>query len=140
MSLNKVILIGNLGTNPIIRTTQDGKEIANFSLATSEKWKNKTTNEKNEKTEWHKIIIFSPGLIKLTKDYLRKGSKIYLEGQLQTRKWQDQKGIDRYSTEIILKAYTGIIKILSSKSKEEISQQESSESEEYQELDNEIPF
>jgi single-strand DNA-binding protein len=111
-SVNKVILIGNLGLDPEIRTTQEGKEICNIRLATTESWKDKNTYEKKEKTEWHKVVIFSTGLINLAKNYLKKGSKIYIEGSLQTRKWQDKAGNDRYSTEIILQNYNSTLTML----------------------------
>jgi len=115
MSLNKVMLIGNVGQDPEIRATQQGKEIANLSIATSEKWKDKNTGEKREKTEWHRVVIFSEGLVKVIKQYVKKGDKLYIEGQLQTRKWQDQSGQDRYSTEVVLQGYNAKIDMLSSK-------------------------
>ena len=105
MSVNKCILIGNIGQNPEIRATQDGREIANFSLATSESWKDKATGERKDKTEWHRIVVFSQGLvgiIKEGKNWIKKGTKLYLEGKLQTRKWTDSNGIEKYSTEIVL--------------------------------------
>jgi single-strand DNA-binding protein len=104
-SINKVILVGNLGTDPEIRSTQDGKEIANFSLATSESWKDKNTGERKSKTEWHRVVIFQPGLVSIAKQYLKKGAKVYLEGSLQTRKWQDANGQDKYTTEITLQGF-----------------------------------
>jgi single-strand DNA-binding protein len=104
-SVNKVIIIGNLGKDPEIRTTQDGKEIANMTVATSENWKDKATGEKKEKTEWHKVVIFNDGLAGVAKNYLKKGSKVYLEGSLQTRKWTDKDGAEKYSTEIVLQGY-----------------------------------
>lgn len=100
-SVNKVILVGNLGADPEIRRTQDGRPIANLSIATSESWRDRNSGERREKTEWHRVVIFSEGLCKIAENYLRKGSKVYLEGQLQTRKWQDQNGNDRYTTEIV---------------------------------------
>ncbi len=99
-SVNKVILIGNLGKDPEIRQTQDGRKIANFNVATSESWKDKNTGERREKTEWHRVVLFEP--ISKVADYLKKGSKVYLEGSLQTRKWQDQSGQDKYTTEVVL--------------------------------------
>jgi len=114
-SLNEVTLIGNLGRDPEIRTTRDGKEIANFSLATSEVWKDKATGEKKEKTEWHNIVIFSEGLTRIAKTYLKKGSKIYLKGQLQTRKWADNTGQDRYTTEVVLQNFNATLILLDSK-------------------------
>lgn len=115
MSINKVILVGNLGQDPEIRSTQDGREIANFSLATSESWKDKNTGEKKDKTEWHRIVIFSQGLVGIAKNYLKKGTKIYLEGSLQTRKWTDNQGVEKYTTEIVLQNYNSTLQILDSK-------------------------
>src|SRR5207342_2414705 len=99
-SVNKVILIGNLGKDPEIRRTQDGRPIANLSVATSESWRDKATGERKEKTEWHRVVIFNEALCRIAEQYLKKGSKVYLEGQIQTRKWQDQSGQDKYTTEI----------------------------------------
>ncbi|MAT32863.1 MAG: single-stranded DNA-binding protein [alpha proteobacterium MED-G10] len=104
-SINKVILLGRLGADPEIRMSQDGKKIAKFSLATSESWKDKQSGEKKEKTEWHKVIIFSSGLADITEKYLKKGSLIYIEGQISTRKYTDQSGIEKYITEIVLQGY-----------------------------------
>ena len=104
-SINKVILLGRLGADPEIRMSQDGKKIAKFSLATSESWKDKQSGEKKEKTEWHKIVIFSSGLADITEKYLKKGSLIYIEGQISTRKYTDQSGIEKYITEIVLQGY-----------------------------------
>ena len=104
-SINKVILLGRLGADPEIRVSQDGKKIARFSLATSESWKDKSTNEKKEKTEWHKIVIFSSGLAEISEKYLKKGSLIYIEGQVSTRKYTDQSGVEKYITEIVLQGY-----------------------------------
>jgi len=112
MSVNKVILIGNLGKDPEIRATNDGREIASFSMATTESWKDKNTGEKKDKTEWHKIVIFSQGLVGVVKNYVKKGSKLYIEGQLQTRKWTDNKGEDKYITEIVLKNFNSTLQIL----------------------------
>ncbi|HAK63234.1 MAG TPA: single-stranded DNA-binding protein, partial [Alphaproteobacteria bacterium] len=105
--VNKVILIGNLGRDPEIRTTQDGRRIANLNIATSESWKDKSTGERREKTEWHRVVIFNDGLAGVAQQYLHKGSKVYIEGQLQTRKWQDQSGQDKYTTEIVLQRFRG---------------------------------
>src|SRR5258708_1555811 len=101
-SVNKVILIGNLGADPEIRRTQDGRPIANLRVATSESWRDKATGERKEKTEWHRVVIFNEGLCKIAEQYLKKGAKVYLEGALQTRKWQGQSGQDRYSTEVVV--------------------------------------
>ena len=109
-SLNKVTLIGNLGRDPEIRSTADGREIASFSIATSESWKDKATGERKDKTEWHRIVVFKEGLIHTIKSYLKKGNKVYIEGQLQTRKWLDNTGQEKYSTEIILQGFnSGLI-------------------------------
>lgn len=104
-SLNKVTLIGNIGKDPEIRATHDGREVANLVLATNESWTDKNSGERREKTEWHRIACFNPGLINVIRNYVKKGSKLYIEGQLQTRKWQDQSGQDKYSTEIVLQGY-----------------------------------
>src|SRR5437868_7730277 len=104
-SVNKVILIGNLGKDPEIRRTQDGRPVANLSVATSETWRDKATGERRERTEWHRVVIFNEGLCRIAEQYLKKGSKVYLEGQLQTRKWQDQSGQDNYSTDVMLQNF-----------------------------------
>ena len=111
-SLNKVILIGNLGNDPEIRSTNDGREIANFSLATSESWKDKVTGEKREKTEWHRIVCFNEGLVKIIKEYVKKGTKLYIEGQLQTRKWLDNANREKYTTEVVLQGYNANLILL----------------------------
>lgn len=113
-SVNKVILVGNLGADPEIRRTQDGRPIANLRIATSESWKDKNTGEKREKTEWHRVVIFNEGLCRVVEQYLKKGAKVYLEGQLQTRKWQDQTGQDRYSTEVVLQGFNSVLTMLDS--------------------------
>jgi single-strand DNA-binding protein len=115
-SVNKVILVGNLGADPEIRRTQDGRPICNINVATSDSWRDKTTGERREKTEWHRVVIFSEGLCKVAEQYLRKGSKVYVEGQLQTRKWQDQSGADRYSTEVVLQGFGGTLHMLDGRS------------------------
>jgi single-strand DNA-binding protein len=106
-SVNKVILVGNLGKDPEVRHTQDGKTIVNLSIATSENWRDKATGERKEKTEWHRVVIFNEGLAKVAEQYLKKGSTVYIEGQLQTRKWTDKDGIERYSTEVVLQNFRG---------------------------------
>lgn len=111
-SVNKVILVGNLGRDPEIRRTQDGRPIANLRIATSETWKDRNSGERREKTEWHSVVIFNENLAKVAEQYLRKGSKVYVEGQLQTRKWQDQQGQDRYSTEVVLQGFNGQLTML----------------------------
>ncbi len=111
-SVNKVILVGNLGKDPEIRRTQDGRPIANLSVATSESWRDKNTGERKEKTEWHRVVIFNEGLCKIAEQYLKKGSKVYLEGALQTRKWQDKDGNDKYSTEVVLQGFNSSLTML----------------------------
>jgi single-strand DNA-binding protein len=111
-SVNKVILIGNLGADPEIRRTQDGRPIANLRVATSESWRDKATGERKEKTEWHRVVIFNEGLCRIAEQYLKKGSKVYLEGALQTRKWQDKDGQDKYSTEVVLQGFNSQLTML----------------------------
>ncbi|MBT4235038.1 MAG: single-stranded DNA-binding protein [Marinovum sp.] len=111
-SVNKVILIGNLGRDPEVRSFQNGGKVCNLRIATSENWKDKNTGERREKTEWHSVAIFQEGLVRIAEQYLRKGSKVYIEGQLQTRKWQDQSGQDKYSTEVVLQGYGGTLTML----------------------------
>lgn len=111
-SLNKVMLIGNLGADPEIRSFQNGGRVANLRIATSETWKDRNTGERQERTEWHTVAIFSEGLVNICENYLKKGSKVYVEGQLQTRKWQDQQGNDRYSTEVVLRGFNGTLTML----------------------------
>lgn len=115
-SINKVILIGNVGQDPDIRVTQHGTEIANFSLATTDSWRDKHSGERKERTEWHRIVVFSEGLVRIIKEYVKKGTKLYLEGNLQTRKWKDQSGNDRQSTEIVLQGFNSTLTILSNMS------------------------
>ncbi|WP_099823210.1 single-stranded DNA-binding protein [Oceaniglobus indicus] len=111
-SVNKVILIGNLGRDPEVRTFQNGGKVCNLRIATSETWKDKNTGERREKTEWHSVAIFQEGLVRIAEQYLKKGSKVYIEGKLQTRKWQDQSGQDRYSTEVVLQGFDGVMTML----------------------------
>lgn len=111
-SVNKVILVGNVGKDPEIRRTQDGRPIANLSLATSESWRDKATGEKKEKTEWHRVVVFSEPLCKVIEQYVKKGSKLYIEGALQTRKWTDNAGVEKYSTEVVLQGYSGSLTML----------------------------
>jgi single-strand DNA-binding protein len=115
-SVNKVILVGNLGKDPEIRRTQDGRPIANLSVATSESWRDKTTGERKEKTEWHRVVIFNEGLCKVAEQYLKKGAKVYIEGQLQTRKWTDQSGVEKYSTEVVLQGFNSSLTMLDGRS------------------------
>ncbi len=111
-SVNKVILVGNLGRDPEARQMQDGNMVVNLSLATSESWRDKNTGERREKTEWHRVVIFNDRLTDVAQKYLRKGSKIYIEGQLQTRKWTDQSGVEKYSTEVVLQRFRGELQML----------------------------
>ena len=111
-SVNKVILVGNLGAEPEVRTLPSGNKVVNLSVATSENWRDKNTGERKEKTEWHRVVIFSEGLARVAEQYLHKGSKVYLEGQLQTRKWQDQSGQDKYSTEVVLQGFNSNLTML----------------------------
>lgn len=116
--VNKVILVGNLGRDPEIKTSQDGRRIANLNIATSESWKDKATGERREKTEWHRVVIFNDGLAGVAENYLLKGSKVYVEGQLQTRKWTDKQGLERHTTEVVLQAFGGVLVMLDAKDKQ----------------------
>lgn len=115
-SVNKVILVGNLGKDPEIRRTQDGRPIANLSIATSETWRDKNSGERKEKTEWHRVVIFNEGLCKVAEQYLKKGAKVYIEGALQTRKWTDQSGVEKYSTEVVLQGFNSTLTMLDGRS------------------------
>ena len=115
VSLNKVTLIGNVGKEPEIRLTQEGKEIVTFPLATTENWKDKNSGERREKTEWHRIVVFIPALVNIIKNYVNKGTRVYIEGSLQTREWNDQTGIKKYTTEIVLQTYNSTVILLGSK-------------------------
>jgi single-strand DNA-binding protein len=115
-SVNKVILVGNLGKDPEIRRTQDGRPIANLRVATTETWRDKTSGERREKTEWHSVVIFNEGLCRVAEQYLKKGAKVYIEGALQTRKWQGQDGQDRYSTEVVLQGFNSVLTMLDGRS------------------------
>ena len=149
-SLNKVLLIGRLGSDPEIKQMVNGKNVARFSLATSNTWKDKNTGEKKEKTEWHRVVIFNEGLVNVVQQYVKKGAQVYIEGQLTTRKWKDEKsGLDRYSTEVVLQGFNSSFKILSSKNSQITSPQENiSEKSSLpndasalaNDLDDEIPF
>ena len=145
-SVNKVILIGNVGKDPEIRTMQDGRELANITLATSESWKDKNSGEKREKTEWHRVVVFSEGLVKIIKNYVKKGSKLYIEGSLQTRKWEDSTGNEKYTTEIVLQNFNSTLTLLDSKGSNDSSDGSRSSSvkssEEFSssEIDDEVPF
>jgi len=149
-SLNKVLLIGRLGADPEIKQMVNGKSIARFSLATSNTWKDKNTGERKEKTEWHRVVIFNEGLVNVVQQYVKKGAQVYIEGQLTTRKWTDEKsGQDKYSTEIVLQGYNSTFTILSGKNNQNTVSQDSSESKSAppnekdissKDLDDEIPF
>ena len=115
MSVNKVILVGNVGQDPEIRSTSDGRELASFSIATTESWKDKNTGERKDRTEWHRICVFSQGLVGIIKSYVKKGSKLYVEGQIATRKYTDKQGIDRYTTEIVLQNFNSSLQMLDSR-------------------------
>ena len=149
-SLNKVLLIGRLGADPEIKQMVNGKSVARLSLATSNTWKDKNTGEKKEKTEWHRVVIFNEGLVNVVQQYVKKGAQVYIEGQLTTRKWKDEKsGLDRYSTEVVLQGFNSSFKILSSKNnqienlqdnKTEKSSLPKDENVPSNDLDDEIPF
>ena len=114
-SVNKVILLGNLGRDPEVRSTQDGTKIVNLNIATSERWKDRNSGEQRERTEWHRVVIFNENLARIAEQYLRKGSTVYVEGQLQTRKWTDQQGVEKYTTEVVLQRYRGELTLLGSR-------------------------
>ncbi len=114
-SVNKVILVGNLGGDPDVRHTKDGKPVVNLSVATSETWRDRNSNERRERTEWHRVVIFSEGLGRVAQQYLRKGAKVYVEGQLQTSKWTDQQGAERYTTEVVISGFNGTFTMLDSR-------------------------
>ena len=149
-SLNKVLLIGRLGADPEIKQMVNGKSVARLSLATSQTWKDKNSGEKKEKTEWHRVVIFNEGLVNVVKQYVKKGAQVYIEGQLTTRKWKDEKaGVDRYSTEVVLQGFNSSFKILSSKNnqienpqknKNDKSSLQNDENIPINDLDDEIPF
>ncbi|MGL9681548.1 MAG: single-stranded DNA-binding protein [Wolbachia sp.] len=145
-TINKVILIGNLGRDPEIRTMQNGKEMASFSIATSENWTDKFSGIRSEKTEWHNIVVFSEGLVKVVKDFARKGSKVYIEGSLRTRKYTDQNGSEKYITEVLLQNFSGVLALLDSRNSaqssdykpNEYKQSETEQKNQYENFDNEI--
>lgn len=141
-SVNKVTLVGNLGSDPEVRHTQDGKAIVNLRIATSESWRDKASGERKERTEWHRVVIFNEGLARVAETYLKKGSKVYLEGQLQTRKWQDQSGADRYSTEVVLQGFNSNLTMLDGPPKRGATDPQAPLSREgmMAEIDDEIPF
>jgi single-strand DNA-binding protein len=137
-SLNKIMLIGNVGNDPEIKAFDNGNEVANFSIATSEKWKDKTTGEQKEKTYWHNIAVFG-GLVNVVKNYVKKGTKLYVEGASQTRKWQDNEGNDRYTTEVVLNGFNSNLILLSNKDSVDTVKQDSQPTQENT-VDDEIPF
>jgi len=139
-SLNKVLLIGRLGADPEIKQMVNGKSVARFSLATSQSWKDKNTGEKKEKTEWHRVVIFNEGLVNVVQQYVKKGAQVYIEGQLTTRKWADEKsGQDKYSTEIVLQGYNSTFTILSGKNNQRTNLQDSTEDKSSLPSDNKVP-
>jgi single-strand DNA-binding protein len=121
-SVNKVILVGNLGRDPEIRRTQDGRPLANLRIATTDTWRDKATGERRERTEWHSVVVFNEVICRVVEQYLKKGAKVYVEGQLQTRKWQDQQGQDRYTTEVVVQNYSGVLTMLDSRTGAGISE------------------
>ena len=148
-SVNKVILLGNLGRDPEIRSMQSGSKMAAFSIATSKRWKDRSTQEQKEKTAWHNIVVFGDGLVDIVEKYVKKGSKIYIEGELQTRKWSDQQGNDRYTTEVILQGYNSTLTLLDNRGNtnqsienksEDISVEDNSEKSSDSNIDDDIPF
>ncbi len=145
-SVNKVILVGTLGRDPEIRSTQSGTRIASLSVATSESWKSKQTGEREEKTEWHRVVVFNERLVEIIEKWVKKGSRVYLEGQLQTRKWTDNQGVEKYSTEIVLNPYKGELTLLSSNTVSEDKPRSSGRKPQENfggkgsDLDDEIPF
>lgn len=138
-SVNKVIIVGNVGADPEIRRTQSGSAIGNLRIATSETWRDKNSGEKKERTEWHTVVIFTEGLVKVVEQYVKKGSKLYIEGQLQTRKWQDQSGNDRYSTEIVLQGFNAVLTMLDGPSQGADRQSQPSRSLS-EDLNDDVPF
>ena len=146
-SINKAIIVGNVGRDPEVRSTQDGREIATLTVATSESWKDKSTGERKEKTEWHRVVIFNDGLVNLVKNYVKKGSKLYIEGALHTRKWTDKDGVERYTTEIVLQGFGGGITMLdknnsggNNNSSESSDQPQQSSPSNSDHIDDEVPF
>lgn len=136
MSINKVILIGNVGKDPEIRTMNNGNEVALFNLATSDYWKDKTTGERKERTEWHRIVVYSQGLVSIIKNYVKKGTKLYISGSIQTRRWVDNQNIDRHATEIVLQGFSAELQILDSKGSNSINSNNSFDEEYYSSLNN----
>ncbi len=139
-SVNKVILVGNLGRDPEIRSMQNGNKVCNLSLATSERWRDKNSGEMQEKSEWHRVVIFDEKLCEVAEKYLHKGSKVYLEGALQTRKWADQAGVEKYSTEVVLQKFGGKLVMLDSKGENRPAEDGGAKRQPESDLDDEIPF
>jgi len=142
-SVNKVILVGNVGKDPEVRTTQDGTKIVNFTLATSEHWKDKSSGERRERTEWHRVVVFNENLARIAEQYLRKGSSVYIEGALQTRKWTDQQGQDKYTTEVVLQRFRGEMTLLGGKGERDDGPAQGGDSRyapPAEGLDDEVPF
>ena len=145
-SLNKVMLIGRLGQDPEVRNTQDGRSLCTFSIATSESWNDKNTGEKREKTEWHRIVVFNEGLVNIIQQYVKKGSNVFIEGQLQTRKWEDKDGIEKYTTEVVLQGFNSTFKMLDNRNSGSVDNNFSqdnaiSDSNNFDsEIDDDIPF
>ena len=137
-SVNKVILLGNLGRDPEIRSLQSGSKMAVFSMATSKRWKDKATQEQRDKTSWHNIVVFGDGLVDIVEKYVKKGSKIYVEGELQTRKWQDQDGNDRYTTEVVLQGFNSNLTLLDSRNANKSSEEETISTEKTSNIDNTV--
>jgi single-strand DNA-binding protein len=143
--INKVTLIGNVGQDPVIRTTSEGKEIASLTIATTDYWKDKVSGEKKEKTEWHRVSVFNENLVNVVKNYIKKGSKLYIEGSLQTRKWVDSTGVEKYTTETVLQNYSGTLVMLDAKGRNSGIESDNSSSTDknqftHDDLDDEIPF
>ena len=145
-SLNKVMLIGRLGQDPEVRNTQDGRSLCTFSIATSESWNDKNTGEKREKTEWHRVVVFNEGLVNIVQQYVKKGSNVFIEGQLQTRKWEDKDGIEKYTTEVVLQGFNSTFKMLDNRNSGSVDNNFSqdnaiSDSNNFDsEIDDDIPF
>ena len=139
-SVNKVILVGNVGRDPEIRSAQDGSKIVSFSVATSEFWKDKVSGERKDKTEWHRVVVFNPNLAEVCEKYLHKGSKVYIEGQLQTRRWQDQGGVEKFTTEVVLSRFKGELALLDSRSDGAAASEMPVEDKGSIEIDDDIPF
>lgn len=137
MAINKVILIGNVGKDPEVRTMSNGNDVATFSLATTDVWKDKTTHERKEKTEWHRIVVYSPGLANIVKLYVKKGTKLYLEGALQTRKWVSSDGIEKYATEVVLQGFNAVLQILDARNSSSNSNSQQMDPAELESLENE---